>query len=63
MFHPKNLSELQVLFFIFIPSFGQCSLSLTLISFVLNFSKSCKLCPLALTRLIFFVQLDNTRVI
>ncbi|MFS7958101.1 hypothetical protein Hanom_Chr07g00674201 [Helianthus anomalus] len=43
------LSKLQVLFFMFVPNFRCCSLPLKLMSFVLNVSESCTLCPLRQT--------------
>ncbi|MFS7971120.1 hypothetical protein Hanom_Chr09g00828981 [Helianthus anomalus] len=48
------MSKLQVLFFMFVLNFRCCLLSLKLKSFVLNVSKSCTLCPLGQTQLIFF---------
>ncbi|MFS8017936.1 hypothetical protein Hanom_Chr15g01386201 [Helianthus anomalus] len=42
---------LQVLSFIYIPNFKRCLLFLKLTSFVLIVSKSCMVCPLALTQL------------
>ncbi|MFS7999065.1 hypothetical protein Hanom_Chr12g01161581 [Helianthus anomalus] len=39
----------------FVPNFRRCPLFLKLISFVLNVSKSCTLCPLRKTQLIFFL--------
>ncbi|MFS7908304.1 hypothetical protein Hanom_Chr01g00081591 [Helianthus anomalus] len=47
-------SKLQVLSFMFVSNCRRCPLPLKLMSFVLNVSKSCTLCPLALTWLIFF---------
>ncbi|MFS8020478.1 hypothetical protein Hanom_Chr16g01416021 [Helianthus anomalus] len=38
----------------FVLSFRRCPLPLKLMSFVLNVSKSCTLCPLALTQSDFF---------
>ncbi|MFS7951664.1 hypothetical protein Hanom_Chr07g00597771 [Helianthus anomalus] len=49
-------TELQILFFIFIASFRRCPLSLKLMSFVLNVSKSCTLYSLAITQIIFSVK-------
>ncbi|MFS7967684.1 hypothetical protein Hanom_Chr09g00788651 [Helianthus anomalus] len=40
----------------FVPNFRRCPLPLKLMSFVLNVSKSCTLCPLAQTQLIFSVK-------
>ncbi|MFS7964466.1 hypothetical protein Hanom_Chr08g00750711 [Helianthus anomalus] len=54
-----NASKLQVLSFIFTPNFRRCPLSLKLMTFVLNVSKSCKLCPLTLTQLIIFAKSDH----
>ncbi|MFS7950760.1 hypothetical protein Hanom_Chr07g00586991 [Helianthus anomalus] len=48
------MSELQILSFIFILFCRRCPLSLKLTNFVVNVSKSCTLCPLSLTKLIFF---------
>ncbi|MFS8024638.1 hypothetical protein Hanom_Chr16g01465561 [Helianthus anomalus] len=48
-----HLSKLQVLSFMFVPNCRRYLLSLNLTSFVLNVSKSCTLCPLALTQLDF----------
>ncbi|MFS8015230.1 hypothetical protein Hanom_Chr15g01353901 [Helianthus anomalus] len=48
------LSKLQVLSFMFVSNCRRCPLPLNLTSFVLNVSKSCTLCPLALTQLDFF---------
>ncbi|MFS7998347.1 hypothetical protein Hanom_Chr12g01152641 [Helianthus anomalus] len=39
----------------FVPNCKRCPLPLNLTSFVLNVSKFCTLCPLALTQLIFFL--------
>ncbi|MFS7961902.1 hypothetical protein Hanom_Chr08g00720431 [Helianthus anomalus] len=39
----------------FVPNFRHCPLPLKLMSFVLNISKSCTLCPLGQTQLIFFL--------
>ncbi|MFS7929643.1 hypothetical protein Hanom_Chr04g00334991 [Helianthus anomalus] len=38
----------------FVPNCTRCPLPLNLMSFVLNVSKSCMLCPLSLTQLVFF---------
>ncbi|MFS7918425.1 hypothetical protein Hanom_Chr03g00200871 [Helianthus anomalus] len=46
----------------FVPNFRRCPLPLKLMSFVLNVSKSCTLCPLGQTQLIFFVKTDHPRV-
>ncbi|MFS7967486.1 hypothetical protein Hanom_Chr09g00786301 [Helianthus anomalus] len=55
----KNKSKLQVLSFIFVSNFRRCPLPLKLMSFVLSVSKSCTLCPLRQTELIFFVKSDH----
>ncbi|MFS8006395.1 hypothetical protein Hanom_Chr14g01248671 [Helianthus anomalus] len=47
-------NRLQVLSFMFVANFSRCHLPLKLMSFVLNVSKSCTLCPLGQTQLIFF---------
>ncbi|MFS7893901.1 hypothetical protein Hanom_Chr00s001256g01677921 [Helianthus anomalus] len=39
----------------FVPNFRRCLLPLKLTSFVLNVSKSCTLCSLGQTQLIFFL--------
>ncbi|MFS8015935.1 hypothetical protein Hanom_Chr15g01362551 [Helianthus anomalus] len=44
------MSKLQVLSFMFVPNHRRCPLPLNLTRFVLNVSKSCTLCPLALTQ-------------
>ncbi|MFS7911010.1 hypothetical protein Hanom_Chr02g00112931 [Helianthus anomalus] len=54
-------SELQFVFFIFIPDFKRFPLSLKLMSFVLNVSICYTLCPLAITRLIFLVKYDHVQ--
>ncbi|MFS7924606.1 hypothetical protein Hanom_Chr03g00274621 [Helianthus anomalus] len=41
----------------FVPNYRCYPLPLKLMSFVLNVSKSCTLCPLALTKLIFLLNL------
>ncbi|MFS7956994.1 hypothetical protein Hanom_Chr07g00661181 [Helianthus anomalus] len=41
----------------FVPNFRRYPLSLKLMSFVLNVSKSCMLCPLGQTQLEFTVKL------
>ncbi|MFS7952128.1 hypothetical protein Hanom_Chr07g00603281 [Helianthus anomalus] len=41
----------------FTPKYRQCPLSLKLTSFILNVSKSCTLCPLSLTQIIFWLNL------
>ncbi|MFS7952862.1 hypothetical protein Hanom_Chr07g00611901 [Helianthus anomalus] len=41
----------------FVPNFRRCPLSLKLMSFVFNVSKSCTLCPLGQTQLIFLLNL------
>ncbi|MFS7976073.1 hypothetical protein Hanom_Chr10g00888171 [Helianthus anomalus] len=46
-------SKLQVLFFMFVPICMNCPLPLNLMSFVLNVSKLCTLCPLTLTQSVF----------
>ncbi|MFS8017293.1 hypothetical protein Hanom_Chr15g01378691 [Helianthus anomalus] len=46
----------------FIPNFKRCLLPSKLMSFVLNVSKSCTLCPLGQTQLIFFVKTGHPRV-
>ncbi|MFS8008341.1 hypothetical protein Hanom_Chr14g01271551 [Helianthus anomalus] len=44
----------------FVLNYRRCSLPLKLMNFVLNVLKSCTLCPLALTKLIFFfVKYDH----
>ncbi|MFS7990710.1 hypothetical protein Hanom_Chr11g01062121 [Helianthus anomalus] len=55
------MSKLQVLSFMFIPNYimfipnyRQCPSPLNLTTFVLNVSKYCTLCPLALTQSDFF---------
>ncbi|MFS7939192.1 hypothetical protein Hanom_Chr05g00448811 [Helianthus anomalus] len=53
------LSKLQVLSFICTPFFKQCPLAQNLTSYVLNVSKSCTICPLCLTYLIFLVKSDH----
>ncbi|MFS7917625.1 hypothetical protein Hanom_Chr03g00191301 [Helianthus anomalus] len=40
----------------FVSNFKRCPLPLKLLSFVLNVSKSCTLCPLGQTQLIFSVK-------
>ncbi|KAJ0432376.1 hypothetical protein HanIR_Chr17g0858491 [Helianthus annuus] len=40
----------------FVPNCRRCPLPLNLMSFVLNVSKSCTLCPLTLTQSDFFVK-------
>ncbi|MFS8013433.1 hypothetical protein Hanom_Chr14g01332911 [Helianthus anomalus] len=50
------MSKLQVLSFMFVQNCRRCPLSLKLMSFVLNVCKSCTLCPLGQTQLIFFVK-------
>ncbi|MFS7924424.1 hypothetical protein Hanom_Chr03g00272391 [Helianthus anomalus] len=40
----------------FVPNFRRCPLPLKLMSFVLNVSKSCMLCPFGLTQLNFNVK-------
>ncbi|MFS7966720.1 hypothetical protein Hanom_Chr09g00777071 [Helianthus anomalus] len=42
-------SKLQALSFMYVPNCRRCPLTLKLTDFVLNVSKSCMLCPLALT--------------
>ncbi|MFS8006890.1 hypothetical protein Hanom_Chr14g01254481 [Helianthus anomalus] len=49
-------SKLQVLSFKFLLNFRRCPLPLKLTSFVLNVSKSCTVCPFALTKLVFIVK-------
>ncbi|MFS7920538.1 hypothetical protein Hanom_Chr03g00226021 [Helianthus anomalus] len=46
----------------FVPHFRCCPLPLKLMSFVLNVSKFCTLCPLWQTQLIFLVKSDYPRV-
>ncbi|MFS8022975.1 hypothetical protein Hanom_Chr16g01445861 [Helianthus anomalus] len=41
----------------FVPNFRCCSLPLKLMSFVLNVSKSCTVCPLSLTQFIFLLNI------
>ncbi|MFS7920800.1 hypothetical protein Hanom_Chr03g00229121 [Helianthus anomalus] len=48
------MSKLQVLSFMFVPNYRRSPLPLILTSFVLNVSKSCTLCPLALIQSDFF---------
>ncbi|MFS8026536.1 hypothetical protein Hanom_Chr16g01487881 [Helianthus anomalus] len=55
-------SKLQVLSFMFVTNFRRCPLPLKLMSIVLNVSKSCTLCPLGQTQLIFFVKTGHQRV-
>ncbi|KAF5823049.1 hypothetical protein HanXRQr2_Chr01g0034021 [Helianthus annuus] len=55
------MSKLQVLSFMFVSNFRRCPLPLKLMSFVLNVSKSCTLCPLGQTQLIFFVKSDHVQ--
>ncbi|MFS7910460.1 hypothetical protein Hanom_Chr02g00106591 [Helianthus anomalus] len=45
----------------FVPNCRRCPLSLNLMSFVLNGSKSCTLCPLPLTQSYFFVKYGHRR--
>ncbi|MFS8022242.1 hypothetical protein Hanom_Chr16g01437141 [Helianthus anomalus] len=45
----------------FVPNFRRCPLPLKLMSFVLNVSKSCTLCLLGQTQLIFFVKTDHVQ--
>ncbi|MFS7968026.1 hypothetical protein Hanom_Chr09g00792741 [Helianthus anomalus] len=40
----------------FVPNYRRCLLPLILMSFVLDISKSCTLCPLTLTQSDFFVK-------
>ncbi|MFS8011242.1 hypothetical protein Hanom_Chr14g01306651 [Helianthus anomalus] len=47
----------------FVPNFRRSPLPLKLMNFVLNVSKSCMLCPLGQTQLIFFVKSYYKRVI
>ncbi|MFS7919965.1 hypothetical protein Hanom_Chr03g00218801 [Helianthus anomalus] len=47
----------------FVSNFRRCPLPLKLMSFVLNISKSCTLCPLGQTQLDFLVKSDYTKVI
>ncbi|MFS8025914.1 hypothetical protein Hanom_Chr16g01480751 [Helianthus anomalus] len=49
-------SKLQVLSFMFVPNFRRCPLPFKLMSFVLNVSKSCTLCPLGQTQIIFLLK-------
>ncbi|MFS7960964.1 hypothetical protein Hanom_Chr08g00709241 [Helianthus anomalus] len=51
------MSKLQVLSFMFVPNFRRCPLPLNFMSFVLNVSKSCTLCPLRQTQLSFLLKL------
>ncbi|MFS8022203.1 hypothetical protein Hanom_Chr16g01436691 [Helianthus anomalus] len=46
----------------FVPNFRRCPLPLKLMSFVLNVSKSCTLCPLGQTHLIFFFFVKSDHV-
>ncbi|MFS7997242.1 hypothetical protein Hanom_Chr12g01139391 [Helianthus anomalus] len=55
------MSKLQVLSFMFVSNFRRCPLSLKLMSFVLNVSKSCTLCPLGQTQLIFPVKCSHVQ--
>ncbi|MFS7968546.1 hypothetical protein Hanom_Chr09g00798791 [Helianthus anomalus] len=48
------MSKLQVFSFMFVPNFRRCPLPLKLMGSVLNVSKSCTLCHLRQTQLIFF---------
>ncbi|MFS7993327.1 hypothetical protein Hanom_Chr12g01092761 [Helianthus anomalus] len=44
----------------FVPNYKRCLLPLNMTNFVLNVSKSCTLCPLALIQsYFFFVKYDN----
>ncbi|MFS7936482.1 hypothetical protein Hanom_Chr05g00416081 [Helianthus anomalus] len=45
----------------FVPNCRQCPLPLNLTSYVLNVSKSCTLCPLALTQSGFFVKYGHVQ--
>ncbi|MFS8006827.1 hypothetical protein Hanom_Chr14g01253691 [Helianthus anomalus] len=54
-------SKLQVLFFMFVSNFRRCPLPLKLMCFVFNVSKSCTLCPLGQTQLIFCVKTDHVQ--
>ncbi|MFS7895759.1 hypothetical protein Hanom_Chr05g00447111 [Helianthus anomalus] len=45
----------------FVSNFRRCPLPLKLMSFVLNVSKSCTLCPLGQTQLNFFVKSDHVQ--
>ncbi|MFS7948322.1 hypothetical protein Hanom_Chr06g00558601 [Helianthus anomalus] len=53
------LSELQNFYFIFMPNFRRCSLSLKLVSFVPNVLQYYTLCPLAPSQLIFSVKSNH----
>ncbi|MFS8001529.1 hypothetical protein Hanom_Chr13g01191431 [Helianthus anomalus] len=55
----RKKSKLQVLSFMFVQNFRRCPLPLKLMSFVLNVSKSCTLCPLGQTQLLFFVKIGH----
>ncbi|MFS7905345.1 hypothetical protein Hanom_Chr01g00046571 [Helianthus anomalus] len=55
------MSKLQVLFFMFVPNCRRCPLTLNLTSFILNVSKSCTICPLSLTQLIFLVKYGHVQ--
>ncbi|MFS7922042.1 hypothetical protein Hanom_Chr03g00243961 [Helianthus anomalus] len=50
------MSKLQVLSFMFVLNGRRCPLPLNLMSFVLDVSKSCTLCPLSLTQSDIFVK-------
>ncbi|MFS7945598.1 hypothetical protein Hanom_Chr06g00526181 [Helianthus anomalus] len=52
-------SKLQVLSFMFVANCRRCPLPLKLMTFALNVLKSCTLCPLSLTHLIFFVKFGH----
>ncbi|MFS8021267.1 hypothetical protein Hanom_Chr16g01425431 [Helianthus anomalus] len=47
----------------FTPNCRRCHLAQKLTSFVLNVAKSCTLCPLGQTQLIFLVKSDHPRVL
>ncbi|MFS8003879.1 hypothetical protein Hanom_Chr13g01219041 [Helianthus anomalus] len=48
------MSKLQVLSFLFTLNYRRCSLPLKLTGFVLNVLKSCTICLLSLTQIVFF---------
>ncbi|MFS7956577.1 hypothetical protein Hanom_Chr07g00656221 [Helianthus anomalus] len=45
----------------FVLNFRRCLLPLKLMSFVLNVSKSCRVCPVTLTQLTFIVKCDHVQ--
>ncbi|MFS7922533.1 hypothetical protein Hanom_Chr03g00250221 [Helianthus anomalus] len=53
------MSKLQLLSFMFTRNCRCCTLSLKLMSFVLNILKSCTFCPLGITQIDFFDKSDH----